>query len=204
MKDDIPAELECKQTALRPIVNHLKPQDPAASIVNGDQIRFKGKNYNLKTITNIPADLSTIGIKENEKHVVFSGETCPLSNLYQCEITVDNVVYPSAEHFYQSEKCKSQGRSEVALKVLEAQTSREAMLAGKSVSVSDNWYDEKGAAIMTKVIRLKVDQIEKCRDLLLAKRGKMLGASSALNKDMWTGKNRLGKIYDDILLEIPV
>ena len=75
LKDDIPAELECKQTALRPIVNHLKPQDPAASIVNGDQIRFKGKNYNLKTITNIPADLSTIGIKENEKHVVFSGET---------------------------------------------------------------------------------------------------------------------------------
>ena len=72
---------------------------------------------------------------------------------------------------------------------------------------------------MTKVSRAKIDQIEKCRKFLVAKRGKMLGEATrhpvwgigipirspgVLNKHMWTGKNLLGKIYDDILKSIPV
>jgi len=218
LKDDIPIEDEIKLDILRPTVKHLKSQDRTTTIVHGDQIRFRNKNYSVKNIANIPADLTKLGSKENDNVFAFSGETNPLSNLFHCNITVEGTVYPSAEHYYQSEKCKSLGKADIAEKVLNAELSRGAMLLGKSVNPPNEWYGEKGANIMKKVIAAKVNQVAKCKELLIAKRGKSFAeatrhriwgtgvpiySNETLNKDKWSGKNLLGSIYDDILKSIP-
>ena len=102
--------------------------------------------------------------------------------------------------------------------MLNAELSRGAMLLGKSVNPPNEWYGEKGANIMKKVIAAKVNQVAKCKELLIAKRGKSFAeatrhriwgtgfpiySNETLNKDKWSGKNLLGSIYDDILKSIP-
>ena len=82
LKDDETPQVECKQTALRPIVRFLKQHDPSTAIVKSDSIRFRGNIYPLQKINDIPIDLSPLGLLANETHTLFSGETCPLSNLY--------------------------------------------------------------------------------------------------------------------------
>ena len=81
-------------------------------------------------------------------------------------------MYQSAEHYYQSENCKSLDKADIAEKVLNPEQSRGAMLLGKSVNPPNEWYGEKGANRMKKVNTAKVKQVEKCKELLIAKLGK--------------------------------
>ena len=205
-------DTECTQAILRPIAFHLKSIDPTTTVIK-EKIKFKGQLYGIKDIQKIPTDLTPVGMKEDDSNVLFCGETCPLSNLFECQIVIGNTEYKSSEHFYQSEKCKSLGKADIAQKVMEAKTPREAMLVGKAVRPPPGWVKVTGVDIMKAVIAEKAAQVPLFRQLLIKLQGKTLVESTvnrvwgngvslhskdALNKHTWHGENLLGKVLSEI------
>ena len=208
MRDDIPQEEQAKQAALLPIVYHLKKEDKSTRIVK-DKIQFKGKHYSVDQISDLPASVAQVGIKHNENQVLFSGETCPLSNLFHCSLKIDDISYKSGEHYYQSEKCKQLKHPEIAQLVNDTGTAREAMMIGKTVQTPDDWQTRKGADIMKKLIKEKMDQVPEFRDLVMTHRGKKFAEASrnpiwgtgvpihfheSQDSTKWRGKNIFGEL----------
>lgn len=218
LKDDETLQVECKQAALRPIVRFLKQHDPSTAIVKSDSIRFRGNIYPLQKIKDIPIDISPLGLLVNETHTLFAGETCPLSNLYDCKLIADGVSFSSAEQFYQVQKCKAMGKPDIAIKILAAETAREAMVLGKQCATTKAWTASTGKEIMEKIAATKLQQVPEFQAMLKSNVGKILVeatvnpvwgsgvpiyAQDALNVDLWKGENMLGKILQCLTDSLP-
>ena len=172
MKDDVNQLVEFKQVALRPIVWFLNNKTKSRAVLQGENIKYKEKLYDIKHINDIPVDLSSLGFNVNQSHVMFSGETCPLSNLYHCSIMIDAVQYFSTEQMYQTLKCMAMGKVDIADKVLSSETSREAMVIGKACITSNECKLSSGKDLMKNVIEAKAQQVAEFQELLTKHAGK--------------------------------
>ena len=85
VSDDYPPEIQSARLVLRPVFLYLRQIDPSTKMIK-DKIQFKGRIYTVKTMSDIPVDISKIGIKETKEEVLFAGAWSPLSNLYSCNI----------------------------------------------------------------------------------------------------------------------
>ena len=214
LRDDLCKETLQKQAQLRPVLAVAKRHDQKAKFVN-DKILFRGSLYGKESLHKFPIDLQQASCKRGNGVTIFSGELCPLSNLYPCEITIDNKTYASTEHYYQSKKCESMGKADVAKTILRTPTPRQAMFMGKETQPPIDWYYSKGKEIMAEALRAKFEN-ETLRDYLLstigilgeATRGKIWGIgyniheSSAAHLNEWSGSNLMGDLLTTLRDEI--
>ena len=156
INNDLPIEFETRRTVLRRVLKHVKQADKEAKLVN-DQIKFKGTLYSIDNLSKMPVNLDGLDMKENDTHVLFSGELTPLSNFYKCQIKLNDVVHSSTEHLFQYERSIMLDRRDVAVKVIAAPTPFEAMKAGREVNIPKDWDISTGKQLMTDILKAKVE-----------------------------------------------
>ncbi len=147
----------------------------------------------------------------------FFGRYSPLSNFHKCSFTVNNIHYTSSEQFIQHKKCECLGQEAQAQKILHTSEPSIQKYLGRSIKTDPTpWYDVARAEILPG-IRAKFGQNPSLaasliktgtRDLGEASTNPFWGVGMTLNnndilqKNLWTGKNILGKVLMAIRAEL--
>ena len=128
--------------------------------------------------------------------------------MYLCDITDDNIIYKSAEHYYSADMAHHHNRMDLSKDILEAADGYEAKRIVRNIKKNDSWDDTK-IKIMKKIIALKFDQNDCLRDRLLRLTGHLYEATKSdldfacgmtlsqvkdICQENLTGKNMLGII----------
>ena len=170
ISNDYPTEILQKQKALRPLLKAARAIDPK-SVIQDDQIKFKGTLYTRDSIQNI-IDTSNIGLQENNNTIFFSGEYTPVSNFYHCKLSVENSTFNSAEQLYQFRRATSLQQPDIAREILKADTPYEALTIGRSIKSPPEWLQTTGIAVMSDTLNIKLQQVPKFSQLLKKHCGK--------------------------------
>ena len=110
---DLPEEWIDRRRILKPIFNAARRQDSLKrnTKLTKDRLVISGKPYTVAPVNNLFELESIVDITASCQHsdpntgtTVFLRPHSPYSNLYPCELNVDNVKYNSAEQFIQSGK----------------------------------------------------------------------------------------------------
>jgi ribA/ribD-fused uncharacterized protein len=211
LKDDMSEETKRKQAELYPALLYAKRTDRKARFIN-DKILFRGKLYDKDNMHKMPGiDITKAGCVKGNGVTLFSGELCPLSNLFSINFNVDGEEFPSNEHFYQIKKCEDYNRKDIANLIRTTISPREAMYIGKQIRPDDAWLEGKGKQIMYQGIKGKFSNVsmkqflqETTGALGEATRHKFWGighnlhADGAQNISNWDRANALGKILIDL------
>ena len=215
INDDLAPGIAKRQAELLPILKYIKQTDPDAKVnIYQDKLRYNGAVFTNSNIGDLPIDLFKVGTKSNDTHVFFSGEYSVYSNLYPCNLLIDGQLYNSSEQNYQYNKCTALKMPDVAARVLECATPREAMRVGKSVKAPEAWAMGEGEKIMCIGLRAKLNQVHRFKKALEDNSGKLLveatrdpvwgivlqiAVKEIGNSKLWTGKNLLGKILSKMI-----
>ena len=137
---------------------------------------------------------------ERELISEFSGDYSFLSNFYRSSIKADNIVWPTAEHFFQG--LKSCDRDE-RLAISRAPTPGVSKRLGRQVSLPSNWNDIR-VDVMRMVVRFKFEQNPELVLRLRATGDAYLVEGNTWHDQFWgavrnhkgrlIGKNWLGRI----------
>ena len=126
-----------------------------------------------------------------------------LSNFAMITVRIDNVTWKTSEHYFQAMKTDDlQWRERIHL----ANTPKEAKYLGRMAPMRLDWNDIR-KDVMLKVLRAKVQQSSKVRDLLLASGDKPIRETAPWD-EVWgtgkrgTGQNLLGKMWEQIRTEL--
>ena len=127
-----------------------------------------------------------------------------LSNFWRAPQTIDELVYPTNEHFYQAQKTNN---SDVYTWILSAPTPYLAMRAGRSLrkgkELRDDWCDEIRIETMLVGLRAKFTQNPDLKEKLLAT-GDVAIHEDAPSDMFWgrKGKDMLGKLLMQVREEL--
>lgn len=179
--------------------------------VHGDGIIIDGIKYKHADILPDRFSLNRAKTHEHQGELYFHSAHSPLSNFHPSPIVIDGRYYPTAEHFFQSEKCRAMNDTDSATRVMETPYPLEAKRATSHITETPEWMQCRDQ-VMTTVVKCKFDQNEKLRKMLLATGGKELneatndyhfGIGAALHsrtmRDLsYTGSNKLGLILAEI------
>ena len=167
------------------------------------------------------------GMTVHENHVAFWGGA--LSNFYPCHIHVDidwdenpvDLTFKSSEQYFMWQKAKWFKDDEIAEKILQAETPKEAKALGRQVKGfnEEEWEGAREAA-MWNAVYLKFSQDKSLRDFLLSDefKGKGFVEGSPIDgiwgvkihyespniddEAQWNGLNLLGKVLDKVRREL--
>ena len=133
------------------------------------------------------------------------------SNLYACDMQYDGQNFRSLEHAYQFTKAKTSGNMEMAEKIKNAKTGKDAMKIGEEIGEDEAW-DLVKKNVMTSLVNEKVKSCGEFRtaliesdDYILAEAtsntcwacGLFPDTAKATPPEKFPGQNMLGKILMD-------
>ena len=146
----------------------------------------------------------------------FGGYRDRLSNMYPCDFLHRGIPVKSSEHAFGYDKAVANGNQELADMILEAKHAGEAKSMADTITCIDTWDEERGAKIMEDINMEKYEQVEECREELLATEGQIIAEAVPSNRDRfwgtgldknatlnttpakWPGKNRMGGILMNV------
>ena len=135
-------------------------------------------------------------VNEESKQVKFYGYKHPLSNFYESDFRIGSFIYPTMEHYFQSQKSSNHWER---IDILMADGPKEAKQMGREVEeLRDNW-ETKRLIYMWKGLNAKFDQSKYLKKYLLHTGNAELVENSPYDsfwgrgKD-WEGENKLGKM----------
>lgn len=132
----------------------------------------------------------------------FKDEYFFLSNFYPSEIIIDNITFPTVEHYFQAMKTVNQ--SEI-IKIADALTPGEAKRLGRRVHLRADWESIKDE-VMLNGLRKKFS-IPELKDKLLATKEEYLVEGNTWGDKYWgicdgEGENHLGILLMKVRKEI--
>jgi len=126
----------------------------------------------------------------SEKKVIkFYGYKNPFSNFYRCPVRIGSFIYPTNEHWYQSEKCKDWYDK---LDIIMADTPKEAKKLGRYFEMREDW-DERKLVCMYKGLKAKFTQHRDLKKMLLDTEDAQLIEDSPFDNYWGRGKNYKGQ-----------
>jgi len=133
----------------------------------------------------------------------FQGDYRFLSNFYPCEVKFEGIVYPSAEHSYQSAKTLDMNQRR---RIATIATPAEAKLAGRALRYRPDWEQAK-YGVMLQCVRYKFTHHPELARMLRETGDAHLEEGNTWNDQIWgvyqgKGTNWLGKILMQVRAEI--
>lgn len=135
--------------------------------------------------------------------LAFKGEYRWLSNFWPCNVTYDELPYPTVENAYQAAKSLKEGYRSV----LQTCTPGHAKRMGQQVVLRDDWEEVKDD-VMLQLVRQKFKNDEALRKLLLMTDG-LIVEGNTWGDEYWGvvfatgyGLNKLGKIIMQVRAEL--
>lgn len=127
----------------------------------------------------------------------FQGKYRFLSNFWPAPIVIDNVEYPSSEHYYQAQKCLNPNDAEQIRLLPKAGQAKKLV---RKFAIRSDWENVK-LQIMEKALRAKFEQHPEIMQLLLETGDELLQEGNTWHDVFWgvdittnTGENHLGKL----------
>lgn len=135
----------------------------------------------------------------------FSGDYFFLSNFYPSEIVVGNSVFATAEHLFQSFKCKNNADKAQFSKDYRL-TAGQAKRAGRSVALRDDWELNKDDFMRTTLL-LKFSPGSELSKMLIKTGNSTLIEGNTWKDTYWgvcdgMGHNNLGRILMEIRFDL--
>ena len=139
------------------------------------------------------------------------GEFRTFSNMAEYPIQINDIKYPTVEHYFQVQKAKEFGDTEIEKKMLETPSAKAVKALGRKVkNFQKEVWDAKKQEIMMRGVKAKFVQHPELQKQLLETENREIGDANARNaywgigtsenteksKDptKWKGQNKLGKI----------
>lgn len=216
LNDDVTPETKRARDEYRSVAN-LARADGAVVRIHDDGLVLDGTKYKLFEPESLPTKYSLGKAKtmETPQGIFFHSESSFLSNFFPSPIWADNTAYPTAEHRYQSIKCKMAGELMVMKRVMAAASPMEAKRMADAIPETAEWRCKRDG-IMEMVIDEKFKQnISLATKLLDTGKAKLYEATANMHygigatlhsrevRDMsFKGLNRLGEILQNIRDEL--
>lgn len=148
--------------------------------VHDDGLVLDGTKYRLFEPETLPKEFSLAKAKtmETTNGVFFHSENSFLSNFFPSPIWADGHAFPTAEHRYQSQKCKMSGDENAMHRVMAAPTPLEAKRIADAIMETAEWRSKR-EEVMNRTIEEKFDQNrELAKQLLQTGKMKLFEATS--------------------------
>ena len=97
--------------------------------------------------------------------VYFRGAGSPLSNFYECPISIWNMNFPSSEHAFQYRKSFTLGDNTATTNILKARTPFDAKRIGDTLTTNSHWEGTK-QGVMYEILKAKARQCQQFRQQL--------------------------------------
>lgn len=146
----------------------------------------------------------------NNNTIYFYREYDPygeFSNFAKYPITIDGVVWPTSEHYFQAMKFTDNPEYQEQIRTTTSCTVIKKLGRTRKVKLRDDWEDVKEEIMMT-VLRAKFLAYDKLKDLLLSTGNKIL-VEHTTNDVYWAdgggdgkGLNRLGALLVELRNEL--
>lgn len=185
----------------------------AAVRIHGDGIIIDGKKYKHEEADQLPDKFNLASAKtvEREEGIYFHSEHSFLSNFYPSPIVLNNELYPTAEHLYQTKKCQQSDNKKLQELIRNATTPLEAKRLASTIQETPEWRQEKYHA-MESTLQLKFEQnpelskkLVNTNDLPLfeATTDSYFGIGAKLHSRLvrdkaYTGSNKMGKALQNL------
>lgn len=160
----------------------------------GDDVIINKQRWKFEDLNNLPIgdrlmDSRTI---YNYGAVAFQSAVSPLSNLYQCNIQMNNMSFKSSEQCYQYAKAMHHNMIAKANKIRREPDSHVNMSEGGLITENSEWREKK-FRVMESIIRYKFEEVAIIRETLRQKTNHKLIENSW--SFMWgTGCPFLGRL----------
>ena len=144
LSDAISRQEQNQQRDLRCIYAAAKSRGLNVKL-RGSTIIIDDVKFTHKDIDELPHNLSMENVtivKVSDGHA-FQSHFAFLSNMYPCEITDDNIVYRSAEHYYSADMARHHNRLDLIEDIIEATDGYEAKRIVRNIKKNDSWDDVK-------------------------------------------------------------
>ena len=214
VNEEFPLHIKRARDRLRPILKYIKtkPAYKDKCRIQGDKLIVEGVKYSMENIGELPTEIAAFKAaeKSNDSHIVFHGELSPYSNFHPCKFTLDNIVFPTAEHYIQYQKALIFGDSVTANNILKSETALDAKrLSYRIVNFNRQQWVREGYKICERGVRAKFEQNELLMNMLKTTQPRVLAESSldrlwgtglslndkdALNANKWNGEGWLSRI----------
>lgn len=127
--------------------------------VHGDGIIIDGTKYRHTDPDGLPSNLTLQKAKTVEINggLFFHSEHAFMSNFHPSPIIHNDVIYPTAEHYFQAEKCRHVGDMARLQRVITAETPLEAKKVADQINETPDWRNVK-LEIMKTTLDLKFGQ----------------------------------------------
>ncbi|PAV88147.1 hypothetical protein WR25_17758 [Diploscapter pachys] len=153
--------------------NGKKPFYPRRSRYNRPQ--QPAKAVPKQEVADLPLEVDTVDFKIDKEHVIcFSGFQHWLSNMSPSPITIDEVTYPSVEHYYQACKVYLLGNNDLSSKISTVknpqQTKSQARKLLNGVATKEKveeWKMKDAPKILQYALKVKFTQNPELRKKLL-------------------------------------
>ena len=222
LAEHFPTNIENDRREFYPLISTLKTQFGKENVyLKKDILVCNKQEYNVQKL---PKLLERVkgdpGSRNNSNVHVFLGKYSPLSNFFPCDIKVNDTDFCSSEQAYQHAKCIYAGKPDIAKDILNEQNPVRIKHAGDSVD-NKQWYESGQAEkAMKNILAAKFSQVSVAKKTLIETGTKTLGEANAsknamfwatgiskgskdaLNTSKWSGQNRLGKMLEDLRLQI--
>ena len=216
--EDFPAEYLQRRRILYPVMKKAREMQKIAYLRN-DQLVIDDATYSVNCLDKLPNELhpSNLSIRKFDNVTAFFTSSCPLSNFYQAQITMDGRTYRSTEHYLQWHKAHIGKNAAIMDKIIKSETPLQAKYLGNEVKLSnDIWIPEARQAIF-RACKEKFMQNNRARQFLKdtgdtilveASTDKIWGIGVSLNdknlpdQAKWAGDNLLGKVLMEIRNEL--
>lgn len=222
LREDFPQEIVNRRKKLLPIQKVANDLGHEAFLM-ADKLHIKyafGKHsvYSVDTIDNLPPDLHphNVSTKKTDTCLAFFSSLCPLSNFFDCSLSIDGELFHSVEQYYQLSKARIAGDEQTAARIQQAITPLQCKQSGDRIKLGtkQKTWEQNCIAVMQKGLQHKLMQNKTFKDFLLQTGDRQLaeangndtfwGTGIALNKEgatdpnKWKGQNRLGKLLEDL------
>ena len=126
VNEEFPLHIKRARDRLCPILKYIKtkPAYKDKCKIQGDKLIVDGVKYSMDNIGELPTEIAAFKVakKSNDSHTVFHGELSPYSNFHPGKFTLDDLVFPTAEHYIQYQKALLFGDSITANSILKSAT----------------------------------------------------------------------------------
>lgn len=185
-----------------------------------DKLMVNGKVFTIDNYKSLPDALcpDAVATRTRDNVTIFHSIFSPLSNFHPAPFIAENVCFNNSEQYYNYHKAMICGFRQVAEKILSTSDPAEAHRLGKAVKAPDDLWDTCQMETMKEGLMLKFTQNPELGEFLVRTGDANLGECSqydtrwgtgmkitdpnAFKPDVWSGRNKLGKLLMDVRTQI--
>ena len=163
VNEEFPLHIKRARDRLHRVLKYIKtkPAYKDKCKIQGDKLIVDGVKYSMENIGDLPSEIAAYKAaeKSSNSHIVFHGELSPYSNFHPGKFTLEDLVFPTAEHYIQYQKALYFGDSVTANSILKSATALDVKrLSYKIENFNKQQWVRDGYEICERGIRAKFEQ----------------------------------------------